>query len=297
MRLKFLIVVLVFYILNSHSQNDSAKIFRKRKILTTSIGVIGYGGSALLLNELWYKNYRSNNFRLFDDSEEWFQVDKFGHVFTCYQLGAVGISALKWSGVERNKAIWLGGLSGFAYMGVVELMDGYSEGWGYSWADLGSNAVGGIVLIAQEKIWKEQRIRMKFSYYPSEYAKLRPELLGDNELQKLFKDYNAQTYWMSINIHSFLKPESKFPRWLNIAVGAGGDGMTGGFENPEIKDANGNILQFERKRQIYFSLDADLSRIQTKSRVLRKVLDALNCIKIPFPSLEFNGSKTLISIQ
>ncbi|MFN6040018.1 MAG: hypothetical protein ACK452_16230, partial [Bacteroidota bacterium] len=47
-------------------------------------------------------------FHLFDDSKEWFQVDKFGHAYTCYQLGEIGINSLKWAGIKEEKAIWLG---------------------------------------------------------------------------------------------------------------------------------------------------------------------------------------------
>ncbi|MFN6037750.1 MAG: DUF2279 domain-containing protein, partial [Bacteroidota bacterium] len=175
-------------------------------------------------------------FHLFDDSKEWFQVDKFGHAYTCYQLGEIGINSLKWAGIKEEKAIWLGGLSGVAYTSLVEIMDGYSEGWGFSWADMGFNVAGSALCIMQQKAWKEQKIRMKFSYYPSEYAKWRPDVLGSSEIQKLFKDYNAQTYWLSFNVHSIVNKECNFPKWLNFAIGAGAKGMTGGNSNPIIKD-------------------------------------------------------------
>ena len=276
---------------------DTNKIFRNRKIIAGSLGGAGYVSSIVLLNELWYKDYRTNRFHFFDDHQEWLQVDKFGHAFTCYQLGDIGIHALKWSGLKREKAIWMGGLSGLAYMSIVEVMDGFSEGWGFSWADMSANSGGSLLLIAQEKIWKEQRIRIKFSYFPTDFPNWRPEVLGNNEIQRLFKDYNAQTYWMSLNIHAFLNSASRFPRWLNIALGIGATGMTGGFSNPEIKDNYGNSVRFERKRQIYLSLDANLSKIQVKSKWGKKVLSAINIIKIPFPCLGLSGNKVFFSIQ
>ena len=283
--------------LNSVAREDSLKRIQNRKLIVSGVGITGYSASAFLLNELWYKEYKSKQFNFFDDSEEWLQVDKFGHAFTCYQLGEIGMNAMKWGGFNKNKSVWIGGLSGITYMSMVELMDGFSEGWGFSWADVGANAGGSLSLILQEHFWQEQRIRLKFSYYPSEYAKYRPGLLGDDQFQKIFKDYNAQTFWLSVNIHSFLNEESKFPRWLNLAFGYGASGMTGGFKNPEMSDINGNPIHFTRARQFYFSLDADLSKIKTKSVFIHKLLCTLNMIKVPFPSIEFSNHKIRFPIH
>jgi hypothetical protein len=47
----------------------------------------------------------------------------------------------------------------------------------------------------------------------------------------MLKDYNGQTYWLSVNLHSFYKG-SKIPKWLNLAIGYGANGMlTGNGEN------------------------------------------------------------------
>ena len=99
--------------------------------------------------------------------------------------------------------------------------------------DLVANTSGSVLLMAQELLWKEQRIQFKFSFLPSVYADLNPDLLGDNTIQQLLKDYNAQTIWLSSNLHGFL-PKSNLPKWLNIAVGYGVDGMTSGTINEQI---------------------------------------------------------------
>ena len=102
------------------------------------------------------------------------------------------------------------------------------------------------------------------------------------------KDYNGQTYWLSINLASFMKKETNFPSWLNVAVGYGATGMTGGSFNPPYIDENGNQLYFDRYRQYYISLDADLSRIRTNSKFLKALFKTIGFIKIPAPALEFN---------
>ncbi|HLA56077.1 MAG TPA: hypothetical protein VK623_08250, partial [Flavobacterium sp.] len=44
-----------------------------------------------------------------------------------------------------------------------------------------------------------------------------------------------------------------------------------------------------RYRQYYFSLDVDLSRIQTKSHVLKTLFSVFNTIKIPAPTFEMTS--------
>ncbi|MDZ7614583.1 MAG: hypothetical protein U5K51_13455 [Flavobacteriaceae bacterium] len=65
---------------------------------------------------------------------------------------------------------------------------------------------------------------MKFSYNATAYPEIYPDKLGSNSLEQVFKDYNGQTYWFSVNLWSFFK-ESKIPRWLNISLGYGAEGL------------------------------------------------------------------------
>jgi hypothetical protein len=53
-------------------------------------------------------------------------------------------------------------------------------------------------------------------------------VLGSSLAEQMLKDYNGQTYWLSVNLHSFYKN----PKWLNLAIGYGANGMlTGNGEN------------------------------------------------------------------
>jgi hypothetical protein len=279
------------------SQNDTAKIYRKRKIVLGAGTAVAYTGSLFMLNELWYKDYKTKSFHFFDDSKEWLQMDKYGHSYTTYQIGWAGIDAMRWAGAREKTAIWLGGFVGTIYMSSIEILDGFSEGWGFSWSDMAANTGGSLLATLQELAWKQQRLQIKFSFFPSAYAQYRPKLLGSNFGEQIIKDYNGQTYWLSGNISSFLKTESKFPKWLNVALGIGGDGMTGGHQNTIIIDENGYTKDFIRRRQFYLSLDADLTRIKTKSKLLKKIFRAVNIIKVPFPALELSGGKLKAVIQ
>ncbi len=256
-------------------------------IITEGVGTIG---SLVALNQVWYSQYPRSSFHLFDDNAEWLQVDKVGHSLTAYYIGYAGIEVLKWSGVERKRAIWYGGTLGLIYQTGLETLDGFSEQWGFSIGDMAANVAGSAILIGQELAWDEQRIRLKFSSHLTRFADFRPNILGSGTAERLLKDYNGQTYWLSVNPSSFMAADSKFPRWLNIAVGYGGEEMISGRPNPELYcDNDVGCLQLERYRQWYLSLDVDLTRIPVKSGFLKTVFGTFGFLKIPCPTLEVSN--------
>ncbi|HET6989921.1 MAG TPA: DUF2279 domain-containing protein [Bacteroidia bacterium] len=263
----------------SYNKKRTAFLITGEAVLST--------GTLIGLSQLWYKDYPRSKFHSFNDNSEWLQMDKCGHAISAYTVGRYGMRLLEWGGVEQKKAIWYGGLTGFAYQGVIEVFDGFSSGWGFSVGDISANAIGSGILIGQELLWKEQRVTLKFSFHKSTFPQYRPDLLGSNWNEQLIKDYNAQTYWLSFNISSFLSHETKFPKFLNLALGYGATGMTGGKSNPVMYNSSGNTITFERARQYYLSFDLDLTKIPTHSPFLKAVFETIGFLKIPAPGIEF----------
>ena len=250
------------------------------------------------LNELWYKGHARSGFHFFNDNGEWMQIDKVGHAWSAYAEGLYGIGLYRWAGVENKKAVWIGGISGFVFQMGIEVLDGLSERWGASSGDIVANTAGTVLLIGQELGWREQRIQFKFSSHPVRYGDFdqavqdrAKNLYGSTFQEKILKDYNGQTYWLSINPSSFFNKNRKFPKWLNIAVGYGAEDVFGGFKNSWEVEATGETLDYthiERYRQFYLSLDIDLRRIPTRSRFLKTLFGAISILKIPAPALEIN---------
>lgn len=252
-----------------------------------------YGTSLLLLYHAWYKDYPRSDWHWIDDNGEWMQMDKIGHATTAAYFGKFGYEMYRWAGVKRKKAIWIGGSTGFIFLTVVEILDGFSEQWGASMGDFAANAIGAGLFISQQLIWNDQRLNLKFSYSPSKYAQYRPDQLGTSFMEQMLKDYNGQTYWLSGNIKSFLPKKSKFPGWISVSLGYGANGMTGANSNPP--SVGGVPLpEFPRYRQYFLSFDVDLPRIKTRSHFLKFIFNGLNFIKIPFPTLEYNKEEGLI---
>jgi len=249
--------------------------------------------SIVVLNQIWYKNYPQTSFHLFDDSKEWLYMDKLGHATTSYYIGLSGIELMKWSGVKGKKRALIGGSLGFVYLTGVELLDGASSQWGFSTTDILANAAGTALVIGQDLAWKEQRIRLKISAHLTNYAQFRPNLLGQTTPERLLKDYNGQTIWLSTNIHSFLNENSKFPKWLNLAIGIGAEEMISGETNTSVIHNNRDISsQFNRYQQYYLSLDIDLSKIKMKQKWAKTLLSSFGLIKFPLPTLQFSKKGT-----
>ncbi|MHC1775514.1 MAG: DUF2279 domain-containing protein [Lentimicrobium sp.] len=251
-------------------------------------GSVIYAGTMFGLYQLWYKDYPQSSFHFINDNDEWLQLDKCGHATTAYYLGMVGYESFRWAGVGKRKSAWYGGSLGFMYLTVIEILDGFSAEWGASGGDLLANTFGSAAFISQQLIWEEQRFQIKWSVHLTDYAQYNPELLGRNILERVVKDYNGHTYWISANIHSFLKNESRFPKWLNVAAGYGGEGMTGASSNPSEIDGV-PLPYFERYRKYYIAPDIDLSKIKTGSQTLNLLLKYLGIFKFPLPTLEFSN--------
>lgn len=299
---KLIHIFLVLFLALPCMAQDSTRtitdaLARKRQWLVGGLSVAGYGGSLVLLNEAWYDQYPRRSFHTFDDSREWLQMDKVGHAWSAYNLSRASTAAWQWAGLPQKKAVWVGSASGFAYLTVIEFLDAHSERWGWSWADMGANFGGSFLFAVQESAWKEQRIQFKFSAHKSSYAPALQarvnELYGSSLPERLLKDYNSQTYWLSFNLRSFA-PRSRLPAWLNLSAGYGASGLFGGFENT-ARDANGAITfdrrDIRRYRQWYLAPDIDLTKIKTRSKILKTAFSVFNSFKIPAPALEFSEGK------
>lgn len=269
-------------------KTDSIRLNKKRLVGIVATGSAVYAGTMTGLYFLWYADYSESKFHFFNDNNEWFQLDKIGHSAAGYYISRYAFDIFRWTGLKNNTAVLYGTLSSFICQTGIEIFDGFSDGWGFSYGDFAANIAGDLLFASQQLWWKEQRITMKWSCHPTRYAQYRPDLLGKNWPERITKDYNGNTIWLSLNIHSFLPDECRFPRWLNVSVGYGAEGMTGARSNP--LSFNGETLPlFKRYRQFYLSADIDLTKIRTNKKWLKVIFNAVGFLKIPAPAIEFNS--------
>lgn len=283
--------------LETFSDSISSQPYNKKRLrLVTVANIIGYGGSLIVLNNAWYSKEQRTSFHFFNDDAQWLQMDKAGHVYSAYVESNASMEMWKWTGLNERKAAWIGALSGTAYQCIIEILDGFSPAYGFSVGDLSANILGSSAFLSQQLLWGDQKIKLKFSYRKKDYQE--PELIarandlyGKTNVERFIKDYNAQTYWLTANIHSFF-PETKLPRWLNISVGYGAEGMFGGRKNIAV-DETGNVvferMDIQRYRQWFLAPDVDLTRIKTNKKGVKVLLFFLNSFKFPAPALEFSN--------
>lgn len=259
-----------------------------KRILYTAITTesIFYIGGMAYLKNVWYKDVERVPFNFYNDNAGYNQIDKLGHAYASYLESKICYYWLRKAGVKKNTALLYGGSMGIILQMPIEIFDGIYEGWGFSWGDVIANTAGSAFLIAQEIAFDEQVVDFKFSFTRSKYADQSNGMLGDNFAESLFYDYNGHSYWLSTNINRIIKTD-KLPPWLNVAVGYSANGMFGEFSNRT--SWNGEPLpSVDRSRQFLVSLDVDWTAIKTDRLFLQQLFKALNHVKLPFPTLEYN---------
>lgn len=289
---------------------EPAPSFHKARVWGMTSGIaVSYTAVTIGLNQAWYADYPRSSFHTFNDWNGWRQMDKFGHAMTGYFESKWVGDLYQWAGVPQKEARWIGFGAGMLFQTTLEVMDGFSAQWGFSWGDMGFNLLGSGTYLAQELLWKEQRIRWKMSAHRPRYSNAPFEatnsnatttlqqraarLYGTSPAELLFKEYNGQTIWLSANVASFLpKTTAKTPfQWVNVAVGYGIENVYGAERNG-WEDDQGNIFvvptHHQRQSQFFLSLDIDFERIPTRHKWLKTIFGILNIFKIPFPALEVN---------
>ena len=286
----FLSILLLSLTSNAQSDSIPKNQFDPYKFAAVAgTGTAFYGGTLAALSAVWYQDNHKTNFHFTNDNADWLQIDKFGHAYTCYTMGKMGMQSLRWAGVKDKKAIFYGGSFGVLFMTSVEILDGHYEEWGASPMDMVANASGGLLLIGQELAFKKQIVTFKFSYHHTDLAKLRPGVLGKTNMERLVEDYNGQTFWFSTNLKSIFKNSSWLPNWLNVAPGYGAYGMLSSQERTIYDENRQPIPTITDTRNYYLSLDIDLEKIKTNSKFLKSVFFFLNMVKIPLPTIEVNS--------
>lgn len=290
-------LLFLFYPVSAQSTlADSSSIIRKRLLFVSAANAAFFTGSFIALDRAWYNDFEKTKFHFFNDNPEWNQIDKAGHIWSTYHISRASSELWKWTGMNQTQSAIAGAASGMVYQSIIEFQDAYSAAWGFSWGDVAANVAGAGMFLAQDVGWNEQRLQIKLGYhpydYPTELKDRRNELFGKSTAERILKDYNAQTYWITANLSSFF-PETNMPKWLNVAAGYAAEGMYGGRSN-YWTDEEGQTYDYrevKRLRNFYLGPDVDLTRIPVKSKLVRSLFFVLSAVKIPAPALELRNGK------
>lgn len=155
---------------------------------------------------------RTSNFHWSD--EGWFGsdsvaggADKLGHAFAFYASTRLLTTALhEWAGQSRADAIGLAAATSAAVSLAIEVFDGYTLEYGFSWQDMVMNLLGigaGMLLEKQPRL--DELVDLRLQYWPSadarKYGQSNP-----------FNDYSGQTYLLVFKASGV--PELQRSPWL-----------------------------------------------------------------------------------
>jgi hypothetical protein len=254
----------------------------QRLIASLLLGTAIYGYTS------WWKD-SSSRFRI--RHENWFDADtpnggadKLGHAYSFYVSTRIMTKSFHWLGHSQSQAIQLAGITSATLSIGVEILDGFTEKYGFSPEDVIMNLAGigtGVILEKYPK-W-DNLFDFRLKYWPSDDARRLNE-------HDPFTDYSGQTYLLITKASGILPwRQNRWLRYLELAVGYG----TRGYQPT---DGTGNQL---KKRNFYYGFSLNLSQLlndilfknQPKSSytplVTKQVLEYL---QMPGTALLFDNS-------
>ncbi len=261
------------------TDSDSTNILVEQEFSPLKFGI--FTGAATLtttylfytlLSEAWWNNKSQTPFHFKDDLTYVSNYDKLAHYYGGYAVGSLMADGLMWSGLSPHASY----ASAWGYSTVVQLVidikDGYSEGFGFSKWDVIAGSFGGATPWIEYAIWghDQEQVDLKFSYYTnsSVYEDEAGTSLG-------FDDYTNQTMWVSF--YPFLKSKNYFNRIFGIAIG---------FSMDEGRFTRG---YGEGKWEVYLALDYNIEEMffsKKRSPFIKGLLRYLNHLKLPSPTVQ-----------
>lgn len=227
----------------STEPSETSKPLRTRLLISSlALGVVLYGATN------WWED-SSGEFRV--RNEGWFEADspnggadKLGHGYSAYVSTRLLTKGFQWAGHSQAQAAQLSAITSAGLLFGVEVLDGFTERYGFSTVDMVMNLAGvglGLVLEAYPR-WDE-RFDFRLHYWPSDDARRL------NEYDPV-ADYSGQTYlWITkaggfkaLRAHSWL-------RYLEFAIGYG----TRGYQPTD------GLNEQPKERNLYAGISINLS--------------------------------------
>lgn len=262
--IKILAVIffLTFYIYSQDSTKQNISYTKLAVIGGVTAGGFIYGHA--LSENLWWKGEKSNfHFNWDDDWEYALGADKLGHFYFPYLVTNIYSQLFNWSGIDKKNSYLYAGVLALSYQTFIEVKDGFSKQWGFSWGDFTANVLGAAYPSLQNNFPELKNFNFKVSYSPSTRFK-------SNSHSTIIDDYESTYHWLSINVYNYLPESWKnfYPSFINIAVG----------HSVKHLDTGG-------KHEIYLALDWNLEELPGDFWLWKLVKRNLNYYHFPSPAV------------
>jgi hypothetical protein len=236
--------------------------------------IVGHG----LLNDLWWKGERvpfHTNWQ--QDWEYAIGADKVGHAVFPYAVSRAYAGMFRWAGLDSGTAIWTGAGVAYAYQTYIEIRDGFSRGYGFSWGDVAANTIGAALPVLQHYVPDLRPLTLQISFDPSQAYR-------DGAYGAIIDDYTSTTHWLAVNIHDLMPTSMQtwYPEWIGLAIGHSVEGLDGRGGGRHVW---------------YVSLDWDLARIKGIPAWLREVMDVLHAFHLPAPAIRLTPEVAWLGLK
>ena len=262
-----IVCCVTFLSCSSLRASDTTHINPVKFGIVSGVTAGGFVVGHVVLNNLWWKGERSDFHFNFD--EDWKYAlgsDKFGHAYFPYLATDIYEGAFVWSGMDSTTALWSAAGFTLFYQTYIEVRDGFSKQYGFSFGDFGADVLGAGYPIAQHYIPALRNFTFKISFDPSAEYKA-------GHYNAIIDDYESAYGWLSINVHNLL-PESWqewYPKWINLAIGHS-------VKNIYLSPVNGY-------HEWYLALDWNLEGLPGDGWFWNVVKHYLNYYHLPSPAV------------
>ena len=232
-----------------------------------AIGLVGY--------RIWWSEGFESHFKVkkeggFSRGTEFSGIDKLGHAWFAYAAGRSLTPAFQYIGNDPESARRLSALTIWGAMGMVEILDGFSKDYKFSWEDFVANTIGaGMGYFFEGNREWDDVFDFRFAYHQTPIS-------SDWDPPG---DYGGHRYWLMFKPDG-VKALRDVPvlKYLEFGVGYGAPGV----DVPDEWIFHDWAL---RRREVLWGVSLNLSRVisdvfyggkrstTTTQRVTERVLD------------------------
>lgn len=266
--ISFLLIFSLFYQKKILGQIDNVDTISTSKLLVLSgvsagAFVYAYG----IENSMWWKGEKSSfHSNWTNDWNASLGADKIGHFYFGYLLSNLYNLGFQWVGYKKNKSLLYSGIISFSYQTFLEIRDGFSKKYGFSWGDFGANFLGSFFPYLKNKYPLFSAVSFKISYDASERFK-------KNSNEYIIDDYESTYHWITFDINKIFPVSNKigFPDFLDLSIGHSVKGLNFGEK---------------RKHEFFIGLDWDWDSIPTNIPIISDLLKIINLYHLPAPTIK-----------
>jgi len=241
---------------------------------TLTAFVVGHG----FLNDLWWKGEKVPfHFNWQQDGEYAIGADKLGHQYMAFATTRVYDAAFRWCGLDSTTAVFAGAGVSVAYQTYIEVRDGFSRDYGFSWGDVIANTTGAALPVVQRFVPALRPLDLQISFSPS-------DAFNRGEFGAIIDDYTSTTHWVSVGVFEYLPStwQEWYPPWLNLAVGHSVTNLDGQGGGTHV---------------LYVSLDWNLAAIKGLPTWLREGLQLLHLYHLPAPAVRITPTVAFFGLK